>query len=85
MGDHVTVIPLSCVMQRVSLHYYIVITCYYVMIILGSIIAHYCLFQSPKLADGPTSTDDESQGLASWLKLEVLVSNLGGDTMAGSG
>ena len=36
-------IPLSCVMQRVSLYYYTIITYYYVSITQGSI-THYYLF-----------------------------------------
>ena len=46
--------PLFSVMQRVSLHYYVIITYYYVIITPGSLITRYHLFQtfqSPELAD----------------------------------
>ena len=43
--------PLLRVMQSVSLHYYVVITYYYAIITMGSIITHYYLFLSPELAD----------------------------------
>ena len=46
--------PLFSVMQRVSLHYYVIITYYYVIITPGSLITRYNLFQtfqSPELAD----------------------------------
>ena len=54
MGNHVIMIPLLSVMQRVSLYYYIIMIYYYVIITQGSIITHYFLFQSPELADGVT-------------------------------
>ena len=38
-------------MQRACLCYYTIITYYYVIITLGSIIIHYYIFQSPELAD----------------------------------
>ena len=44
-------IPLLCVMQRVRLYYCTIIMYYSIMITPGSIITHYYLFQSPKLAD----------------------------------
>ena len=63
MGNHVVIIPLSCVMQRVSLYYYTIITYYYVIISQGPIITHYYLFQSPKLADARLAT---WSGLGLW-------------------
>ena len=51
MGNHVMMIPLLRVLPGGGLYYYIVITYYYVIITTGSIITHYCLFQSPELVD----------------------------------
>ena len=56
MGNHVIMIPLCRVMQRVSIYYYTIFLYYYVIITPGSIITHYYLFQSPELADEQTST-----------------------------
>ena len=44
-------IQLLRIMQRVGLHYCIIISYYYVIIIQGGFITHYYLFQSPELAD----------------------------------
>ena len=49
--NHVIMIPLLRIMQRVGLHYCIIITFHYVIITPGFIITHYYLFQSPELAD----------------------------------
>ena len=50
-GNHVIMIPLLRVMQRVCYHDYVVITYYYVIITKGPIITHDYIFQSPELAD----------------------------------
>ena len=44
-------IPLICVTQRGSLHHYNIITHYYISITMGSIITHYHIIRSSKLAD----------------------------------
>ena len=51
MENHVIMIPLLHIMQSVGLYYWIIITYHYIIITPGSIITHYYLFQSPKLAD----------------------------------
>ena len=52
-------------MQRACLCYYVIITYYYVIITLGSIITHYYLFQSPELADALPAFPD-SHRTAGW-------------------
>ena len=52
MGNHVIMIPLLRVMQRVSLYYYFIITHFYIIITPGSIETHYYMFQSPELDGG---------------------------------
>ena len=51
LENYVIMIPLLRIMQRV-VYYVIIAPFYYVIITPDSIITHYYLFQSPKLADG---------------------------------